>query len=101
MSKISVIAKITAQPGKRADVAAGMAPMLAHVETEPGTLTYLMLEDQNDADVLWMYEEYDDRNSFTAHGESDVMKALGASIGPFMAGRPELFFCTPVGGKGR
>ncbi len=100
MSNIAVIAKITAQPGKRADVVAGMASMMDHVETEPGTLKYILCEDQADADVLWMYEEYVDQASLDSHGSSDAMKALGGSIGPFLAGRPELFFTTTVRGKG-
>ena len=53
MSKIAVIAKITAQPGKRADVVAGMASMMDHVETEPGTLKYILTEDQADADSAY------------------------------------------------
>jgi hypothetical protein len=60
MSNIAVIAKITAQPGKRADVIAGMASMIAHVESEAGTVVYTLLEDQADADVMWVYEEYAD-----------------------------------------
>lgn len=100
MSIVSVIAKVTAQPGKRADVVAGMAPMMEHVESEPGTVTYILLEDAADGDVLWLYEQYTDQSAFDAHAGSDTMKALGASIGPFMAGRPELFFCRPVTGKG-
>ena len=100
MSNIAVIAKITAQPGKRADVIAGMGSMIAHVETEPGTVVYTLLEDQADADVMWVYEEYADQAALDAHGSSDVMKALGGSIGPFLAGRPELFFTAVAGGKG-
>ena len=100
MSKVSVIAKLTAQDGHRADLVAGMAPMLDHVETEAGTLKYILMEDSSDENVVWLYEEYDSRESFDAHAGSDVMKSLGESIGPFMAGRPELFFATPVRGKG-
>jgi quinol monooxygenase YgiN len=70
MSKISVVAKITAQDGKRADVIAGMAAMMDHVESEEGTLKYIL------------------------------MRALGGAIGPLMAGRPELTFCKPLRGKG-
>ena len=101
MSTIAVIAKITAQPGKRADVVAGMASFLPQVESEPGTLVYTLLEDQADADVIWVYEEYADQASLDAHGSSDAMKALGGSIGPFLAGRPELTFTNIAGGKGR
>ncbi len=53
-----------------------------------------------DADVLWMYEEYADQAALDSHGSSDAMKALGGSIGPFLAGRPELFFTNTVRGKG-
>ncbi len=100
MSRVSVIAKLTAQEGKRADLVAGMAPMMDHVETEGGTLKYILMEDGADENVVWLYEEYADQAALEAHGVSDVMKALGADIGPFMAGRPELFFCNPVRGKG-
>jgi quinol monooxygenase YgiN len=100
MSNIAVIAKITAQPGKRADVIAGMGSMIAHVGSEPGTVVYTLLEDQADADVMWVYEEYTDQAALDAPSGSDAMKALGGSIGPFLAGRPELFFTSVAGGKG-
>ncbi len=100
MSKVSVVAKVVAQDGKRADLVAGMGVMMDHVETEPGTLKYILMEDAADENVVWLYEEYEDREAFDAHAGSEVMKSLGASIGPFMAGRPELFFCSPVRGKG-
>ncbi len=100
MSNIIVLAKITAQEGKRDDLIAGMAPMMEHVESEPGTLTYILSKDANDENVAWMYEVYADQASFEAHGASDAMKALGASIGPFLGGRPELIFLSPVRGKG-
>ena len=100
MSTVSVVAKLTTQDGKRADLIAGMAPMMEHVESEEGTLKYLLLEDAGDENVIWLYEEYADQAAFEAHGSSDTMKALGAAIGPFMGGAPELIFCTPVAGKG-
>lgn len=100
MSKVIVLAKITAQEGKRADLIAGMSPMMEHVETEEGTLEYVLSEDAADENVVWMYEVYADQDSFTTHSGSDVMKALGSSIGPYLAGRPELMFLTPVRGKG-
>ena len=100
MSKISVLAKITTQDGKRGDVLAGMAPMMDHVETEEGTLKYILMEDSKDDNVVWVYEEYADQASLEAHGSSDVMKALGGAIGQFMAAAPELIFCNPLRGKG-
>ncbi len=100
-STIAVIAKITAQSGKRADVVAGMASMLDHVVNEPGTIVYTLLEDQADDDVIWVYEEYTDQAALEAHSSSDAMKALGGSIGAFLAGRPEIRVAKIAGGKGR
>jgi quinol monooxygenase YgiN len=100
MSQIAVIAKITVQDGKRADAISGLAPMMDHVESEPGTLSYILLEDSTDANVLWMYELYSDQAALDTHGASDAMKALGGALGPVLAGRPELYFTTPVRGKG-
>jgi quinol monooxygenase YgiN len=100
MSKVIVLAKIPIQDGKRAEVIAGMAPMMEHVETEAGTLQYILCEDSGDDNAVWVYEVYADQAAFDAHSGSDVMKALGASIGPFLSGRPELTFLSPVRGKG-
>jgi quinol monooxygenase YgiN len=100
MSKIAVIAKISCKPGERDACAAGLQPMLDHVESEPGTLRYVLLRDNADADVLWMYEVYDDDAALATHSGSEAMKALGHSIGAHLAGRPELIFTTPIGGKG-
>lgn len=100
MADIGVIAKITAQEGKRADLAAGLQGALDAAEHEPGTLSYILLEDATDANVLWMYEMYEDQAALDAHMGSDAFKALGPAIGPFLAARPELIFCKPLGGKG-
>ena len=100
MSKISVIAKLTAQDGKRPDVIAVMGGMIRHVESEEGTLKYILMEDSADENVVWLYEEYSDQASFEAHSSSGAMKDLGAVIGPLMAGRPELTFCKSLSGKG-
>ena len=47
-----------------------------------------------------MLERYENQAALEAHMGSDAFKALGPSIGPFLAGRPELIFCKPIGGKG-
>jgi quinol monooxygenase YgiN len=100
MSKLAVIAKITAQEGKRADLAAALQAALDTAEGEPGTEKYILHEDTSDADVLWMYEVYTDNDALVVHSGSEAFKALGPAIGPFLAGRPELTFLNPIGGKG-
>ena len=100
MSMISVLVKLTAQEGKRDEIVDGFGPMMDHVETEEGALTYILMEDTSDENVLRLYEQYADQAGFDAHGASDQMKALGGAIGGFLAAPPELHFCTPLRGKG-
>ena len=100
MADIAVIAKITAQEGKRDDLVAALQTALDTAQGEPGTLSYILLADQTNAETLWMYEMYNDQAALEAHMGSDAFKALGPAIGPFLAGRPELIFCKPLGGKG-
>jgi quinol monooxygenase YgiN len=97
MPKVAVAAKITAKPGQRDALVSAFQPMLDHVQSEAGTELYLLSKDARDADVVWFFEMYADQDSLTAHGTSDMMKQVGASLGALMA---ELTFLEPVGGKG-
>lgn len=98
--RITVIAKISALEGKRAELAAALRPAIDATENEPGTLQYILLEDSADANTLWMYETYESQAALESHMGSEAFKALGPAIGPFLAGRPELNFVKSLGGKG-
>jgi len=100
MSKVAAIAKLTAKPGERDQLAKALQGALDNAETEAGTLIYALHTDGKDADVLWMYELYESQAALDAHMNGEVFKGLGPVIGPFLGGRPELHFCQPVGGKG-
>ena len=100
MSQISVIAKIPAAPGKRDELAAALQTALDTAKGEAGTRYYLLHTDDQNADVLWMYEMYESQADLESHMGSEAFKALGPAIGPFLAGRPELIFTKPIGGKG-
>ena len=100
MSNVGVVAKLTAQAGKRDELVAALSLALENVEGEAGTLRYILHTDAKDENVLWFYEQYVDDAAFAAHGSSDGMKALGRAVAPFVAGRPELTVMHVVGGKG-
>jgi quinol monooxygenase YgiN len=100
MSKVCVIAKITANEGMRSDMVAAMGSMIDHVEAnEPDTITYILMEDASDENVVWFYEEYADADALAAHGSSEAMKELGGALRGFAAGRPEITVLNPVRGK--
>jgi quinol monooxygenase YgiN len=100
MSKVAIIAKIVAQEGKRAELATALQANLKIAEGEAGTEKYILHEDAAAPDVLWFYEIYTDQESLIAHGSGEEFKAVGRTLAPLMAGRPEITFLTPIGGKG-
>ena len=101
MSNIAVVVKITAAPGKRDEVAAGLAKMFPTVEDEAGTILYILNEDLGNADVLWMYEYYTDQAALDAHSSSPAMaELLGSLGGDLMGAPPELIMVNPIRAKG-
>jgi quinol monooxygenase YgiN len=100
MSQVSVIARIPAVPGKRAELIQALQQALDNAAGEAGTLMYVLHEDVKDADAVWFYERYVDQAALDAHSTSDGMKALGPALAGLVAGRPELTILKPVGGKG-
>ena len=100
MSKVALVAKLTAADGKRDELVEAFGPMFDAVAGEDKTEVYALHLDAGDENVVWFYELYTDQDGFNAHGTSEAMKAAGASLGPLLGGRPELIFLTPVKAKG-
>ena len=100
MARISVIAKITALPGKRAEVVDVLRDVVSGTDKEPGTLVYAMNTDKADDDVIWFYELYTDDAALGVHGEGEAMEAAGPRLRDKVAGRPELHVLELVQAKG-
>jgi quinol monooxygenase YgiN len=100
MSKIAVIAKLTAAEGKRDDLVAAMGPMMTAVEAEVGTEVYALHKDLGDDNAVWVYELYTDNAALDAHSSSEAMAAFGASLGGLLGGAPEIMLLEPVSDTG-
>jgi quinol monooxygenase YgiN len=100
MGKVAVIATMRAKEGQRDELAKAIESCMEHIEQEPGTLRYILHEHDSDPDALIFYELYEDKAALEAHGSGEAVKALGAALRPYLGGRPELVFLTPLTGKG-
>lgn len=100
MSKIAVVATITAKPGKRDELAAALGVAIETANSEAGTLLYILHADGADENALLMYELYDSNEALGAHVSSDAFKALGAALASLVDGKPEMRILTPLSGKG-
>jgi quinol monooxygenase YgiN len=100
MAKVALVARMTAQTGKRDQLVEAFGPLYDAVADEAGTEVYALHLDAGDEDVVWFYELYSAMDSLTAHGTSEAMKAVGPQLASLLAGQPELTFLTPVRAKG-
>lgn len=101
MSKVAMVAKLTAAEGKREELAAVLEKIFPAVEQESGTEVYALHEDLGDPNVLWFYELYRDNDALGVHGSSDAMKEMiGALGGGLVAAAPEMTMLQPRRAKG-
>jgi quinol monooxygenase YgiN len=100
MSKVAVVAKLTAAPGKRDELIDVFKGLFDAVEAEAGTEIYSLHTDTGDADTVWFFEFYRDNDALAAHGGSDAMKALGPKLAGLLGGAPDLRVLAPVVAKG-
>jgi len=100
MAKSSMFVKLTAQPGKRAEMIAALEKLLPTVAEEDGTLVYTINTDDNDENTVWMFELYADADALAAHSASPAMAGLFGDLGGLLGDGPLLVTTTPVSGKG-
>ena len=100
MSKISVLAKLTAAEGKRGEAVAVLSAQVGLVNEETGTEIYALHTDDSDEVTIWFYELYSDAESLAHHSGSPAMAALGPKLAGLMAARPQIMRLSPVTAKG-
>jgi quinol monooxygenase YgiN len=93
------IVRFTAQPGKRDALIAALRPMFAVVESEPGTLLYMMHTSVAEPDVVWFYERYVDEAAFERHRSTPEHDSVLAAIGHLLAVAPEIHYLELVAWK--
>jgi len=66
--QIILFSKMTAKPGQRADLCKLLTGGLKKIETdEPGTLSIVLVEDENKPDVCYVMERFKDQEAVDAH----------------------------------
>ena len=96
---IVTFAKLTAQPGKRDELARGLDAIRVEAESEPGTLVFTVHTARDHDDLVLCYEVYRDEAAIAEHREGKALLAFMDVIGDLIAGAPEITYVTPVGAK--
>jgi quinol monooxygenase YgiN len=92
-----VMGKMKAQPGKRADL---IAILLDATADMPGCRSYVVAEDLQDADAIWITEVWDDEASHKASLTLPDVRAAIARARPLIAGFDSQTITRVVGGTG-
>lgn len=91
---------LSAQPGRRAELASILLRASALVATMPGCHAYLILEDVKDENIISVFEMWDDKESHDASLRDERVRALIAEAMPLMAGVPSGSELRVLGGHG-
>ena len=92
-----LIGKLSATPGQRDAL---QAILLENDGGMPGCLSYIIAQDPEDKDALWITEVWDDQASHTASLALPSVKSAIAKARPLIAGFSNRVATTPVGGIG-
>lgn len=100
MSKISVIAKLTAADGKADEVRAALRDVVEAAVDEEGLEVYSAHASADEPDVFYFFELYRDQAALDVHGTGEAMRAAMGAFAGLLAGRPEITMMSPVVAKG-
>ena len=92
-----LIGKMLAVAGQRDALA---AILLDGVAGMPGCHSYIIAEDPNDENALWITEVWDSQASHEASLALPSVQQVIAKGRPLIAGFGERFITTPIGGHG-
>lgn len=96
----AMFGKLAAHPGKRCEFAGILSRAADVVAQLPGCRMYIIHEDLSDADTLWVYEAWDDKESHDESLNHTQVRALISEAMPLMAGAPQGSELMIVAGHG-
>lgn len=88
---LAIVAKLQAAAGKGGELAERMREVAERVRSnEAGNHAYTVHQASENADLVMIYEQYEDQAALDAHRQH--MKEMGVDLAGLLAGRPELEF---------
>jgi quinol monooxygenase YgiN len=86
---IGIVATLKIKEDSGAEFEAIASQLVEKVNANEDGVVYYDLYKENETTYVFL-ERYKDKEAQEAHGKTDYFRALGAQMGPFMAGAPEI-----------
>jgi len=94
---IGVIARLKIKEGCNQEFEQVFAELSDAVHAkESGNNFYALHRSRDDNTAYVVLEQYADQAALEAHGKSDHFKTLGAKMGQYLAGRPEIEYMDSI-----
>lgn len=100
MSKIALIAKLTAAEGKADELKSALQALIEAADSEPGLEIYSAHQAADDPNTFYFYELYADQAALEVHGKAEPMTGAMKALGGLLGGRPEVTKLSGVAAKG-
>lgn len=86
---IGIVATLKIKEDSGAEFEAVASQLVEKVNANEDGVVYYDLYKENETTYVFL-ERYKDKEAQEAHGKTDYFRALGAEMGAFMAGAPEI-----------
>ncbi len=87
---IIVSAVLEAQTGSEEDMERILMDFIPKVQSEEGTLAYILHRSKGNPAKFMVYEKYVDEAALAYHGSTEYFKELFDRVGPMLAGAPSI-----------
>lgn len=85
---VVLIATLQAKPGKEQELETALKSVLPQVETEQGTVQYILHRSEKQTGKFMFYEKYTDKAALNHHSTTPYLKELFAAIPALLAEKP-------------
>ena len=92
---IGIVATLKIKEGSGSEFEAVASQLVEKVNANEDGVVYYDLFKQDETTYVFL-EKYKDQEAQDAHGKTDYFRELGAQMGPFMAGAPEIIVLQSV-----
>jgi quinol monooxygenase YgiN len=93
---VILVATLKSAEGKGDSVAEEFKKLVPRVLKDPGTIGYMVCRAVDDPNKFLVFEQYESREAFQAHGQTEHFKAFGQATRGMFAARAEITFYNKV-----